>query len=130
MINKVMLIGRLTKDPELKTTTSNISVTNFTLAVDRNFSNQQGEREADFIPVVTWRKLAETCHKYLSKGRLVAVAGRLQTRSYEASDGTKRYITEVVADEIQFLERIQNQGGSTGQLSGFGEEVEEYELPF
>ncbi|NLA84668.1 MAG: single-stranded DNA-binding protein [Clostridiales bacterium] len=108
MLNKVVLIGRLTRDPELRYTASNISVTTFTLAVDRNFTNQQGEREADFIPVVTWRSLAETCAKYLSKGRLVAVSGRLQVRSYEDNAGQRRYVTEVVADEVQFLERNPN----------------------
>ncbi|HHU49880.1 MAG: single-stranded DNA-binding protein [Caldicoprobacterales bacterium] len=105
MLNKVVLIGRLTRDPEMRSTTSNISVTTFTLAVDRRFTNQQGEREADFIPIVTWRSLAENCHKYLTKGRLVAVSGRIQVRSYDDSSGQRRYITEVVADEVQFLER-------------------------
>ena len=116
MLNKVVLIGRLTRDPELRSTTSNISVTTFTLAVDRRFTNQQGEREADFIPIVTWRSLAETCHRYLSKGRLVAVSGRIQVRNYEGSDGQRRYITEVVADEVQFLERSSTaaQTGGTG----------------
>ncbi|HHY82223.1 MAG TPA: single-stranded DNA-binding protein [Clostridiales bacterium] len=105
MLNKVILIGRLTRDPDYRSTPSNVSVCTFTLAVDRNFTNQQGEREADFIPIVTWRNLADTCHRYLSKGRLVAVSGRLQTRSYEGNDGQKRYVTEVVADEVRFLER-------------------------
>ncbi|HHT66347.1 MAG: single-stranded DNA-binding protein [Caldicoprobacterales bacterium] len=112
MLNKVVLIGRLTRDPELRSTTSNISVTTFTLAVDRRFTNQQGEREADFIPIVTWRSLAETCHKYLTKGRLVAVSGRMQVRSYDDNTGQRRYITEVVADEVQFLERSPATGES------------------
>jgi len=107
MLNRVVLIGHLTKDPELRTTSNGISVTSFTIAVDRNFNNQQGEKEADFIPVVAWRKLADTCAKYLAKGRLVAVSGRMQVRSYEGKDGLKRYITEVVADEVQFLERME-----------------------
>ena len=114
MLNKAILIGRLTKDPELRSTSNNISVTSFTIAVDRNFTNQQGEREADFIPVVAWRSLAETCARYLTKGRLVAVSGRMQVRSYEGNDGLKRYITEVVADEVQFLERNPNSGGAPG----------------
>jgi len=107
MLNRVVLIGHLTKDPELRTTSNGISVTSFTIAVDRNFNNQQGEKETDFIPVVAWRKLADTCAKYLAKGRLVAVSGRMQVRSYEGKDGLKRYITEVVADEVQFLERME-----------------------
>ncbi len=105
MLNKVILIGRLTRDPELRYTANNVSVTTFTLAVNRRFTNQQGEQEADFIPIVTWRTLAETCHRYLNKGRLVAVSGRLQVRSYEDSSGQRRYVTEVVADEVQFLDR-------------------------
>jgi len=118
MLNKVVLIGRLTRDPDVRTTTSNVSVTTFTLAVDRNYTNQQGEREADFIPIVTWRGLAETCGRYLNKGRLVAVSGRIQVRSYEGNDGQRRYITEVVADEVQFLER--NPNANTGNMSGTG----------
>ena len=106
MLNKIILIGRLTKDPEMRSTTSNISVTTFMLAVDRSFTNQQGEREADFIPIVTWRKLAETCARYLTKGRLVAVSGRLQVRSYEDNNGQRRYISEVVADEVKAVRNI------------------------
>ena len=104
MLNKAILIGRLTKDPEFRATQSGTSVTTFTLAVERNFPNQHGEKEADFIPIVTWRGLAENCARYLAKGRLVAVSGRIQTRSYEGQDGQRRYVTEVVADEVQFLE--------------------------
>jgi len=103
MLNKVVLIGRLTKDPDLRYTQSGVAVATFFLAVNRNFTNSQGEREADFIPVVVWRAQAENCAKYLNKGRLVAVAGRIQTRSYE-QDGQRRYTTEVVADEVTFLE--------------------------
>jgi len=100
-----VLIGRLTKDPEIRYLPSGVAVTSFFLAVNRNFTNQQGEREADFIPIVVWRGLAETCAKYLSKGRLVAVTGRIQTRSFEGRDGQRRYVTEVVADEVVFLDR-------------------------
>jgi single-strand DNA-binding protein len=117
MLNKVVLIGRLTRDPEVRTTANNISVATFTLAVDRSYTNQQGEREADFIPIVVWRNLAETCGRYLTKGRLVAVSGRLQVRSYEGNDGQRRYVTEVVGDEVQFLERNPNTGNAPG--SGF-----------
>src|SRR5690554_5156692 len=104
MLNKVVLIGRLTKDPEIRYLPSGVAVTTFFLAVNRNFTNQQGEREADFLPIVTWRGLAETCGKYLAKGRLVAVAGRIQTRNYETQTGERRYVTEIIADEVQFLD--------------------------
>ena len=122
MLNKAILIGRLTRDPELRSTSNDISVTSFTVAVDRNFTNQQGEKETDFIPVVAWRKLAETCAKYLAKGRLVAVSGRMQVRSYEGKEG-KRNITEVVADEVQFLERAESK-------EKFTEVEDNVELPF
>lgn len=102
-MNKVVLIGNLTRDPESKTTNTGNTVTRFTLAVQRQFKNQNGEREVDFIPIVAWRKTAELCAKYLRKGSQVAVAGSIQTRSYEAQDGTRRYVTEVVADEVKFL---------------------------
>lgn len=103
MINRVVLLGRLTKDPELRYTPSGVAVATFTLAVDRRFSNQQGERETDFIFIVAWRQLAELCANYLKKGQQAAVEGRLQTRSYENRDGQKVYVTEVVADNVQFL---------------------------
>ena len=103
MLNKVVLIGRLTKDPELRYTASGIAVARFTLAVDRGFKNQQGEKQADFIPITVWRGAAESCAKYLSKGRLVAVVGRIQTGHYE-KDGQRVYTTDVVADEVRFLE--------------------------
>lgn len=103
-MNRVVLIGRLTKDPELKFTPgTGKAVTTFTLAVDRRFSTS-GQKEADFIPVVVWGKQAESTANYMSKGKLMGVGGRIQTRSYEAKDGTRRYVTEVVADEVQFLE--------------------------
>ena len=105
MFNKVILIGRLTRDPELRYTSNDgVPVANFTIAVDRSFSNQKGEKEADFIRIVTWKKQAENCANYLSKGRLVAVEGRLQVRSYEDREGVKRIIAEVVAQNVQFLE--------------------------
>lgn len=94
-------IGNLTKEPELRTTNSGISKCNFTIAVER----QGQSKEADFLPIVTWRGLADNCGKYLQKGRQVAVIGSIQTRSYDASDGTKRYVTEIVADEVQFLSK-------------------------
>ncbi len=104
MLNRVILIGRLTKDPELRYTPAGVAVTQFTLAVDRPFSNQSGEREADFIPVVTWRQLAETCANYLRKGRLTAVEGRIQVRNYDNNEGRRVYVTEVIADNVRFLE--------------------------
>ncbi len=113
-MNKCILIGNLTKDPELRTLpSSGTAVANFTVAVSRRFANQQGEREVDFIPVVVWRAQAENCAKYLRKGSQVAVWGSIQTRSYEAQDKTRRYVTEIVADEVKFLSRPQG-GRSEG----------------
>ncbi len=102
-MNKVVLIGRVTRDPELRYTASNIPSTRFTLAVNRPFENQNGERETDFINIVVWRKQAENVKKYVSKGSLIAVEGRIQTGSYE-KDGQRIYTTDVVADNVQFLE--------------------------
>ena len=102
-MNKVCLIGRITRDPELRYTSSNIPSVRFTLAVNRTFQNQNGEREADFINIVAWRNQAENVKKYVSKGSLVAVEGRIQTGSYD-KDGQKVYTTDVVADNVQFLE--------------------------
>lgn len=104
MLNRVILIGRLTRDPELRYTPSGVAVTTFSLAVDRNYTNQQGEREADFIQIVTWRGLAENVANYLKKGRLAAVEGRIQTRNYENNEGRKVYVTEIIADNVRFLE--------------------------
>jgi single-strand DNA-binding protein len=108
MLNKVILIGRLTRDPELRYTQNGTAVANFTVAVDRPFTNQEGQREADFIRVATWQKLAETCANYLSKGRLVAVEGRLQVRSYEILGGQRRQAAEVVAETVRFLDRARD----------------------
>ncbi|WP_040951100.1 single-stranded DNA-binding protein [Gorillibacterium massiliense] len=114
MLNRVILIGRLTRDPELRYTPAGVAVTQFTLAVDRPFSNQNKEREADFIPVVTWRQLAETCANYLRKGRLAAVEGRIQIRNYDNNEGRKVYVTEVIADNVRFLESANREGGAGG----------------
>ena len=103
-MNKVFLIGRLTRDPELRYTSSNIPVASFSIAVNRTFANQNGEREADFINIVVWRKQAENCKNYLNQGSQVAIDGRIQTRNYEDQNGQKRYVTEVVADNVQFLD--------------------------
>ena len=120
MINRVVLVGRLTKDPEFRTTQSGVDVANFTLAVNRNFTNAQGEREADFINVVVFRKQAENVNNYLSKGSLAGVDGRVQSRSYENNEGKRIFITEVVADSVQFLEPKgnNNQNISQGQQTG------------
>lgn len=101
-MNKVILIGNLTKDPELSTTNSGINYCRFSLAVPKRFVNN-GERDAEFINIVVWRVQADNCHKYLRKGSKACVVGSLQTRNYEAQDGTKRYVTEVVAEEVEFL---------------------------
>lgn len=109
MLNRIVLIGRLTKDVDLRFTASGKPTANFTLAVDRPYRNQQGEKEADFIPVVAWNKLAEHCANYIGKGRLVAVDGRLQIRSYDGNDGQRKYITEVVAETVKFLDRAKEE---------------------
>ena len=105
MLNRVILIGRLTKDPELKYTPNGVAVANFTLAVDRFRTNAQGEKEVDFIPIVVWQKQAENAANYLAKGSLCAIDGRMQTRTYEDKDKQKRWITEVVAESVRFLSK-------------------------
>jgi len=105
MLNRVILIGRLTQDPELRYTNSGTAVASFTLAVDRARANQTGERETDFISIVVWQKQAELCAQYLRKGRLAAVDGRLQIRSYENREGQKVRVAEVVAESVRFLDR-------------------------
>ncbi|MNN33324.1 Single-stranded DNA-binding protein ssb [compost metagenome] len=113
----------MTRDPELRYTPAGVAVTQFTLAVDRNFTGQNGEREADFIPVVTWRQLAETCANYLRKGRLAAVEGRIQVRNYENNEGKRVYVTEVIADNVRFLESSQNrEGGNTSSGAAMPED--------
>ena len=114
-MNKIFLIGRLTKDPELRYTPSGAAVCSFTLAVDRRFTSQSGEREADFINIVVWNKAAENCAKYLSKGRQIAVEGRLQIRSFDGNDGQRRWVTEVIADNVEFLGSGQSQNSSSDQ---------------
>ena len=102
-MNKVILVGNLTRDPELITTNNGISLCRFTLAVQRRYASNEGEREADFINIVVWRAAADNCYKYLKKGSKAGVVGSMQTRSYDAQDGTKRYTTDVVAEEVEFL---------------------------
>lgn len=120
MINRFIGVGRLTADPQYRTTPSGVSIANFTLAVNRSFTNAQGEREADFINVVVFRKQAENVNNYLSKGQLAGVDGRIQSRSYENNEGKRIFVTEVVADSVQFLEPKgnNNQNVSQGQQRG------------
>lgn len=122
-MNKAILIGNLTKDPELTTTNNGIAVCRFTLAISRRFVGANGERETDFLNIVVWRGQAENCNKYLKKGSKCAVVGSVQTRSYDAQDGTKRYITEIVADEVEFLSTKNN--GEAGAVPVKAEEVTE-----
>src|SRR5690625_681904 len=103
MLNRVVIVGRLTRDPDLRYTPNGVAVANFTVAANRPFTNQQGNREADFINCVVWRKPAENLANYMKKGNLIGVDGRLQSRSYEGQDGKTVYVTEVVADSVQFL---------------------------
>lgn len=117
MMNRVVLVGRLTKDPDLKYTPNGVPVATFTLAVNRAFTNAQGEREADFINCVVWRKPAENVANFLKKGSLAGVDGRIQSRSYEGNDGKRVYVTEVNAESVQFLEP-KNSGGSRGSQNG------------
>jgi single-strand DNA-binding protein len=139
MLNRIILIGRLTRDPELRYTPAGVAVTQFTLAVDRNFKPEGGEKEADFIPVVTWRQLAETCANYLRKGRLTAVEGRIQVRNYENNEGKRVYVTEVIADNVRFLEsnstqsnQQQQQSNQADPYSGDGKaiDISDDDLPF
>ena len=119
MINNVVLVGRLTKDPDLRYTASGTAVATFTLAVNRNFKNQNGEREADFINCVIWRQQAENLANWAKKGTLVGVTGRIQTRNYENQQGQRVYVTEIVADNFQILEsRATREGQSGGSYNG------------
>ena len=136
MINRVILTGRLTKDPELKYTSSGAAVGSFSLAVNRQFTNANGDREADFINCVIWRKSAENFANFTHKGSLVGIDGRLQTRNYENQQGQRVYVTEVVVDNFSLLEpRSSNDGQSTGAAAPFKDtgspiEVKPDELPF
>ena len=111
MLNRIQLIGRLTRDPELRYLSNGHPMAQFTVAVDRDFRNAAGERDADFIKCVTWRKLAEQVGQYCVQGRLVAVEGRLQTRAYETQDGSRRRVTEVVGDRVWFLDSRKTEAG-------------------
>jgi single-strand DNA-binding protein len=122
-MNHIVLIGRLVADPVLRYTQSGVAVTSFTLAVDRNRSKEDGQRETDFIDVVTWRKQAETCANNLTKGRLVAVSGRLQIRRYDDKDGIRRKAAEVVADRVQFLDWAKQDGAEQASDWGSGDDA-------
>ena len=136
MLNRVVLIGRLTRDPELRYSPSGVAVTNFTLAIDRKFKNAQGEKEADFIPCVAFKQLAELCANYLAKGKLVSVDGRIQVRTYNDKDGQKRWVTEVITEDVHFLSPKDSGGGSSDSTSpsgsrSFGHEVNlDDDIPF
>ncbi len=137
MLNRIILIGRLTKDPELRYTPNGVAVTSFTLAVDRTYKNSQGEKETDFINCVVFRQLAELCANYLAKGKLAAIEGRLQIRSYDGQDGQKRWVTEVVGDNVRFLSPKDSNNNSTGtsaeadNFSSFAHEISlDDDIPF
>lgn len=121
-MNKVILIGNLTKPPELRTTGSGTSICTFSIAVNRKYRAQDGSQSTDFFEIVVWRKLAENCARWLDKGKKVAVMGELQTRSYEAKDGSRRHVTEIVADEVEFLTPKQDANGFV--------DVDDEDLPF
>ncbi|MEG0448947.1 MAG: single-stranded DNA-binding protein [Lysinibacillus sp.] len=122
MINRVVLVGRLTKDPELRYTPSGLPMARFTIAVNRTFSNQQGEREADFIGCIAWRKQAENLANFMKKGSLIGVDGRIQTGSFEGQDGKRVYTTDVVADNVQFLEPRGGGGAPASNQYGGGQQ--------
>lgn len=134
-MNKVILIGRLTRDPELRFTTgSGIAVAYMNLAVNRNYVDQSGQRQTDFINIVCWRKIAENVANNLSKGRLVGISGSIQTRKYQSKDGSNRYITEVVADEVKFLDwpkdKVATQASNAAGESGFVHLDDDDDIPF
>ncbi len=146
-MNKAILMGRLTRDPELRyTSNTNTAVCNYTLAIDRRFSRQGEERQADFIPIVAWGKTAEFCSRYFQKGQQVAVVGRIQTRTWDDNEGKRHYVTEVIADEVYFADSKRDNSTSrpeenmvddsnenivgTGKEDGFYQIDEDDELPF
>lgn len=134
-MNRVIITGNLANDPEAFTTQSGIARSTFRVAVQRRFANAQGQREADFLTVVAWRQTADFCNKYLAKGRKVAVEGSIQTRSYDAQDGSKRYVTEIIADHVEALTSVNADNGPTPPPSREDKaedftEVDDDELPF
>jgi single-strand DNA-binding protein len=136
-MNRVELIGNLADEPKLTVMPSGVSVCSFRIAVQRRYANSQGVREADFLPIVAWRQTGELCAKYLSKGRKCGICGSIQTRSYDAKDGGKRYVTEIIADEVHFLgggQRKQEDAQEPGTGGYAGDDgftpVDDDELPF
>ena len=135
MLNRIILIGRLARDPELRYTPGGVAVAHLVIAVDRPFTNRQGERETDFIDVVVWQKLAENCTNFLGKGRLIAVEGRLQVRSYDDNQGVRRRVAEVIAENVRFLDRAKDSSSAVNsqiQEGELGEEISynEKDIPF
>ena len=133
MLNKIILMGRLTRDPDLRRTQSGTAVASFTLAVDRDYKPQDGERETDFIDIVAWRGTGEFVSKYFTKGRMAVVEGRLQVRDWTDKDGNKRRSTEVVADNVYFGDSKRPESGTPAEPSGELQELpdeEKGELPF
>lgn len=135
MLNKIVLMGRLTRDPELRRTSTGTAVTSFTLAVDRDFKGQNGEKETDFIDIVVWRKTAEFVSKYFSKGRMAVVEGRLQMRDWTDRDGGKRRVAEVIADNVYFADSPNStakpvEGGASVSAADFTEIPDDGNLPF
>ena len=132
MLNRIVLIGRLTKDPELRYTPNGVAVASFSLAVDRSRKNAQGEKETDFFDVVAWRQLGELCANYLSKGKLAAVDGELHIRTYDGQDGQKRKAVEVVADNVRFLSPKDSNGSGSQSPSSLGNEMSftDDDIPF
>ena len=130
-MNKAFLIGNLTRDPELKKTPNDISVCTFTIAVNRRFPSSSGEREVDFLPIVTWKGIADNCSKYLSKGKKNAVIGEIRTRSYQTKQGSTKHVTEIQAEDVQFL----NPKNSENESNNIADILEDFnptdeDLPF
>lgn len=134
-MNKIILIGRLTKDPEVRSTSTGITTANFTVAAQRPFKNKNGEQEADFLPCVAFRNSAEFISKFFKKGSMICVEGRVQTRSYDAADGTKRYVTEVVVENAEFAggKNESNSSSNNAYVDAPSEapidEMPEYDIP-
>lgn len=136
-MNKVILVGNLTRDPELTETPNGTAVCRFSIAVTRDYANSEGTREADFFNITTWNKQAEICGKHLKKGSKVGVVARLQNRSYDDKDGIKRYVTDIIANEVEFLSPKSAQGESEGEMPATSsrtrpqlEEMDDNQLPF
>jgi single-strand DNA-binding protein len=129
-MNRAILIGNLTKDTETRTTPNGINVCTFSIAVNRRRANQQGEHETDFFNIVAWRGLGDICAKYLDKGKKVCVTGEIQTRSYDGKDGVKRYVTEIIADDVEFLTPRDTGGYNPSDPTAGFEEIEDDHLPF